>query len=371
MAFGLSSKNRTSPIAVDFGSDTLKVLQIDSSERTEIIAAGSAVLSDDARTNPAARMAFLEESLKKILRGLPFRGRRAMLAIPGYQTLIHNFTMDRCDDEDIDAMVDLQLQERLGVQAARMVTRNTKTADHHRGGSEKTDVSCLAAKRDLVMSYLQLAGRCRLEVVGMHPEPIALIRALSDRDAGVPAAAVDDRSVALRGTRSGPSPARLVLDFAHATSRVLILEGETLRLARTIHAGGLHLTRQRTRESGESFLAARTKRRAEAAAEPGDTPLSCRVAELLIEELRMTLRHHHARHPASPVTRVLVCGGEAASEPRLRALGAALSLPVSRFDPLAGAAAGPGPSALSGVDLAAGTGGWAVPWGLCHSELNL
>ncbi len=142
------------------------------------------MLPEEARGDAPVRMAFLEESLKTLLRSLPFRGRRAMLAIPGFQTLIHNFTMARCDSEDIDAMVDLQLQERLGVPAARMVTRNARTADHHRGGTERTDVACLAAKRDLVMSYLQLAGRCRLEVVGMHPEPIALIRALRGGAAG-------------------------------------------------------------------------------------------------------------------------------------------------------------------------------------------
>ena len=53
MAFGLSSKNRISPIAVDFGSDTLKVLQIDAGERTEMVAAGSALLPEEARGDHA------------------------------------------------------------------------------------------------------------------------------------------------------------------------------------------------------------------------------------------------------------------------------------------------------------------------------
>ena len=362
MAFGLSSKNRTSPIAVDFGSDTLKVLQIDASARTEVVAAGAAVLPEEARGDHAARLAFLEESLKTLLRSLPFRGRRAMLAIPGFQTLIHNFTMARCDDEDIDAMVDLQLQERLGVQAARMVTRNARTADHQRGGTERTDVACLAAKRDLVMSYLQLAGRCRLEVVGMHPEPIALIRAVTGgadaTDAG--------RELATREAAAGPTT--LVLDFGHATSRLLILQGSRLRLARTIHAGGLHLTRQRARETGGGFLDARAARRNDAAAGTGQSP-ACRVSEQLLEELQMSLRHHRARHPDAPVERVLVCGGESASDARLRAIGTGLGLPAARFDPLAANAA---PArTVSGFDPADGTAGWAVPWGLCHSELNL
>ena len=367
MAFGLSSKNRTSPIAVDFGSDALKVLQVDAGDATEVVAAGTAVLPEDARGDHAARMAFLEESLKTLLRSLPFRGRRAMLAIPGFQTLIHNFTMPRCDDEDVDAMVDLQLQERLGVQAARMVTRNAKTADHERGGSPRTDVACLAAKRDLVMSYLQLAGRCRLEVVGMHPEPIALIRAVSGGFA--PEAGQDAHGLARRDADGGP--ATLVLDYGHATSRVLILQGDRLRLARTVHAGGLHLTRQRSRETGAGLLEARAARVAEAGGQGADLS-ACRVTDLLVEELELSLRHHRARHGGGgAVARLLVCGGEAASPARLRHLGAALDLPTEAFDPLSHAKAGAPGQALRGLNPNDPTPGWAVPWGLCHSELNL
>lgn len=369
MAFGLSSKNRTSPIAVDFGSDALKVLQVDAGDATELVAAGAAVLPEEARGDHAARLAFLEESLKTLLRSLPFRGRRAMLAIPGFQTLIHNFTMPRCDDEDVDAMVDLQLQERLGVQAARMVTRNAKTADHHRGGSPRTDVACLAAKRDLVMGYLQLAGRCRLEVVGMHPEPIALIRALGGGFA--PDAAGPSQALARRGADADAGPATMVLDYGHATSRVLILQGERLRLARTVHAGGLHLTRQHARATGAGLLEARSARLDEAAAGAEADLSACRVSDLLVEELKLSLRHHRARHPRGAVSRLLVCGGEAACPNRLRHLGRALELPVEAFDPLAGARAAAPAAALSGLDPAAASPGWAIPWGLCHSELNL
>lgn len=359
MAFGLSSKNHTSPIAIDFGSDTLKVLQIDNTDRTEVVAAGAAVLPEDVRSDATARVAFLEQTLKTLLRSLPFRGRRAMLSIPAYQTLIHNFTMARCDDEDVDAMVDLQLQERLGVPGNRMVTRNTKTADHHRGGSARTDVACLAAKREMVMSYLQLAGRCRLEVVGMHPEPIALIRALNGNGS------LDERALARLEEASGPC--RLVLDLGHATSRVLVLEGGRLRLARTIHAGGLHFTRQEARQSSLSFFEARARREKEAATAT-EVP-TCQVTNLLVEELQMSLRHHRSRHASAPVEKLLVCGGEAASDMRLQGLSEALNLPVERFDPLAKAARSA--NAVEGFDPDGITSAWAVPWGLCHSELNL
>ncbi len=163
-----------------------------------------------------------------------------------------------------------------------------------------------------------------------------------------------------------------MLDLGHATSRLLILRGDRLLQARTLHAGGLHLTRNLAREQKLGFLAARAKRwESMDEGGRGDSPADCRVAELLLEELRLSLRHHAARHPDGPVERLRICGGEAASDARVRGLGEALHLPVARFDPLAergSIAAGP---ATSGFDPAAGTPGWAVPWGLCHSELNL
>ena len=123
MAFGIT-KSRPSPIAIDFGADSLKCLQIVPGDRPELVALGAATLPETARTDLGARMKFLAEALPAVLRTHPFRGRRVMLSIPAFQTLIHTLDIPKSDPADLDALVQVALRERLAVEPSRMVIRN-------------------------------------------------------------------------------------------------------------------------------------------------------------------------------------------------------------------------------------------------------
>ena len=261
-------------------------------------------------------------------------------------------------------MVDLQLQERLGVQAARMVTRNAKTADHHRGGSERTDVACLARQAgpgdELPPARRPLPARGRGHAPRAHrahPGPLLLGRHRGgDQRRGRP-------------QRRARPPPRWLLDFGNATSRLLILQGERLRLARTIHAGGLHLTRQHAREGGGGLLEARAARLAAdngggARRLPRPRPARRGAAALAPPPPR----------PATPRARSSGCWSAAARPPPpgacapSRPASACPSPPSTPLRPARSAAAA---GTLSGLETGSATPGWAVPFGLCHSELNL
>lgn len=367
MAFGISNKGRTSPIAIDFGADALKMLQVVPGDAPQFIAGGTAILPDHARKDFPARIAFLEDAVKGLLKTQPFRGRRAICAIPGFQTLIHNFMLAQCDPEDLNALVDLQLRERLSVEPTRMVIRNFHSKDHHRGGTPRTDVVCLAAKREVVMQYLQLAGRCKLEVVGMHPEPLCVLRAseamLQNEDEAV-----------------------CFVDLGSATTKVIVAQGEKLLLAKTIHAGGEHWNRRFAAREKMGFDEARKQRvralgaaasnasgrAATATAEPeAKTATRDEVTETITDELRLCFRHHAGRHPEVPIARVVFYGGEALRNDLCQQVARALGVAGQLGDPFARFyAAGP-ESATSGVDLKTPQPGWAVAMGLCLSEANL
>lgn len=364
MAFGISSKTRVSPIAIDFGADTVKLLQIVAEGNGQLIAAGNAVIPHDARTNTQERLAFIEEAVKGLLRNLPFRGRRAICAIPGFQTLIHNFMIARTDPEDIDALIDLQLRERLGVDPARMILKNFHAVDHHRRGAARSDVICLAAKREQVMQYLGLAGRCRLEVVGMHIEPLCVTRCFEEL--------LDETTGAV-----------LFVDLGAATTRVVVAQKQKLLLVKTIHAGGDHWIQLHARKHKTAFDEARRMRiagvnRAEAGggvatavSEEPDADKHDEVMRTLVDELRLVLRHHRGRHPMLPLDRIVLLGGEAHRDHLRGRLAHALGLPCELGDAFAGMDRDlPGDAAV-GVDTNDPAPNWAVAMGLCLSEANL
>ncbi len=366
MAFGITSKGRVSPIAIDLGADAVKLLQIVPDDTPQLVAAAAAVVPEDARTDLGARLAFIEDSIKGMLRNQPFRGRRAICAIPGFQTLIHNFMVARCDPEDIDSLIELQLRERLNVEPNRMIIKNFHAGDHHRRGAARSDVVCLAAKRDVVMQYLQLAGRCRLEVVGMHPEATCVLRCFSDLLEN------EDEAVCF-------------VDLGAATTKVLIARGQKILLAKTIHAGGDHWNQQYARATKLGFIEARQMRvkgrssddavggvRAAVvdAASAVDT-IDCEVTETLVDELRLVLRHHRGRHSGLPIGRLVVFGGEATQMKLCRHIAESLGIPGQLGDPFAGLYKATPPEATLGVDPERPQPGWAVATGLCLSEANL
>src|SRR5687768_802543 len=84
MAFAWT-KSRYSPIAVDFGADSLKLLQIIPSDPPQIVTAASAEVPEQARLDPTARHAFFAESLKTLLKTQPFKGNKAICSLPAYQ----------------------------------------------------------------------------------------------------------------------------------------------------------------------------------------------------------------------------------------------------------------------------------------------
>lgn len=367
MAFG-KPKSRLSPIGIDFGADSLKVLQIIPGDPIELVAIGATTVPEEARANLNARQAFLEEALPALLRRHPFKQRRVMLSTPAFQTLVHNLTISRVDPKEIDGQVDIALRTRLGIDPSRMVIRNYPGAEVFKDGHPKQEVLTFAAGRDIVMRYVDLANRLKLEVAGMHCEAPSLLRAF----AHVNWAASRDarRAVAY-------------IDLGAATSKIIVARGGELVLAKTVHAGGDQLTRKLAAERDLEFAEARLLRVSESsvgtATAPGLAkapaadagPMDCETLDCLIDELRMTFRHYESRYPDQPIEKLIFVGGEANRVATCQQLARSVHVAAQLGDPFARLSRMNAGSSPMGVDLSQPQPGWAVALGLCLSEANL
>ena len=375
MAFG-KPRTRISPIAIDFGADSLKLLQIVPGDTPELVALGSEPLPESARSDLHGRFEFLSDALPSLLRRHPFKNRRVMLSTPASQTLVHNLLINRCDPSEIDNQVDLALRERLNVEPNRMVIRNYPGCDVVRDSRPMQEVITFAVGRDIVMRTVDLMSRLKLEVDGMHCEAACVLKAFGH----------------LWTAKSGGDAPRPVayVDLGAATSKIIVAEGQKMLLAKTVHAGGDQWTRRVAAQRKVEFAEARMIRMAggeggaaTALAEPdldlgfAEAPssigseLRCDTLECLEDELRMTFRHHDARHPNRPIEKLVFIGGEATGRKTCQSLARAVNVPAQLGDPLARLSRINAGNGWVGVDLAQPQPAWAVALGLCLSDANL
>jgi len=359
MAFG-KPKTRTSPIGIDFGADTVKLLQIIPGDPPQLVALAAATVPDEARQDANLRMAFLAEALPTMLRRHPFRGRRVVLSIPSFQAMVHNVVVPETGVDDLDAVVRMALNERLGIDADRLILRNFPGAEITRGDQKNREVIVFGARRSVATRYADLANRLKLEVVGMHGEAPCILKAFGHLDSA-------------RGSE-GRGRAVVYIDLGAASSKLIVAQGGTMVLAKTIHAGGDTFTRRLAGEKSIDFEEARLARIAggvnpdTAVATAGDPAAACDITECLIDELRMTVRHYDARYPEQPIEKLVFVGGEANRRGLVTELARSVRLAAQLGDPFARLSRAGGTSAPLPIDLAQPQPGWAVPLGLCLSE---
>ena len=355
MAFG-KPKTRTSPIGIDFGADTVKLLQIIPGDPAQLVALGAATIPDEARQDANLRMAFLAEALPAMLRKHPFRGRRVVLSIPSFQAMVHNVVVPESGADDLDAVVRMALQERLGIDADRLILRNFPGAEVMRGDEKYREVIVFGARRSVATRYADLANRLKLEVVGMHGEAPCILKAFGHLESG---RASEDRGRAV-----------VYIDLGAASSKLIVAQGGTMVLAKTIHAGGDTFTRRLAGEQSIDFEDARLARiTGDPAVATAEAPSAvCDITECLIDELRMTVRHYDARYPEQPIEKLVFVGGEANRHGLVTELARSVRLAAQMGDPFACLSRTGGPSGSLSVDLSQPQPGWAVPLGLCLSE---
>jgi len=395
MAFGIN-KSRLSPIAIDFGVDTLKLLQISTTDdTTQLIGAASVVIPESARKDSVARYTFLGDALRELVRQQPFKGKRVMCAIPAFQTFVSSIELQCGADENIEQQVSLHLQTTMDMDPSRVVTRSMHVGSVVREGATRQRVVCMAAKRAVVMRYLEIAAAAKLECVGMHSEPLCVAKGFSE----------------LYNRREEDMlEARCFIDIGAATTKLAIIRGNKLLLARNIPVSGDEMTRRVARELKIDFDMARERRIAQAASfasansgkstavagsatavatrpqsgggydpmrrEQNRVDVPDQTIELddtmdtLIDALRLTVRYHDSVCPDMPIQRMVLLGGEAYQGSIAEAIAQSMGIPTYIGDPLARVMRTPGLVPV-GVELNQPQPGWAVPLGLCLSEANL
>lgn len=402
------------PIAIDFGVGSLKMLQIAPGDPPSLVSAGCLPTPDDLLGDAVKRLAFQIEALPKLASACGFRGKRAVCAIPAGQALCKHMQFQPDASTTMAAMVRAALPAALGCDASALVFRHVEVGQV--GRTNKTEVICMAAARELVDRLMRAIKDAKLEPVGMQVEYMASLRAFDSITRRTEDAALTS----------------IYLDIGAGTTKVMIAHGRDMVFARRIDLGGRHLDQALAKQlrlgigeareqrlqmvelvrraapapaaavgSGMALLAA-GQRAAEAGAPrdadtavmddrrqgnlaPGMTPsLSSQPAqgvappsadlseplEILTDEIAMCLRYHESIFPERRISRAIFVGGEARHIGLCQHVARVLKLPAQVADPMAGIAR-TGKETTRGVDFTQAQPGWAMVLGLCLCPTDL
>jgi len=417
MSFGLM-KSSLSPIAVDFGTAAMKVLQVTTEGRPALLAAACLETPDHLIDKDAARLAFQAEQLPELIRQAGFKGRRVACTVSAARTFVQHVQVQKSDDASMRDLVMEQLRQVSSIDPEQLILRHVEVGEVIRSGNRCVEVICIAIPRDVVGAYMGLLRKHKLDAVGIHSEHLA-----------------DVSTFDLITRRQNDSElTSLYVDLGYGTTKVMVTHGRALTLAKTIHLGGRNLDSLAVRQHGGTLLDARSKRCGElvgapaggggsakltslhttdvsaehaprsgllrglrglmpgrepppdrrcGAMPPGATAVaeapsrpsetlheSTEGLEALTDEITLAVRYHQALFPDRRIGRTVFIGGEARSVETCRAIARSLRVASHVADPLA-MIAKTGKEPCVNVDLSSPQPGWATVLGLCFCPTDL
>ncbi|MGE3107126.1 MAG: hypothetical protein AB7G11_08725 [Phycisphaerales bacterium] len=411
MAFTLSKvrsvsllTNSTSPIAIDFGIGSLKVLQIGVGDEYSLIAAAQAEVPDDVQTDHVKRLDFQAEALARIIRGGAFKGKRAMCAIPASQVFCRHLQFAK-SESDIAGAVRSAIPATLGCHPDALVYRHSVV-----GGvtgavpSTKQEVISFAVPLELIRRVMDALRGCKLEPVGIHPSTLATMRGFD----------------VLCRREEDKNTVSAYIDLGAGATTCIMAHGKEMVFAKTINIGGRHLDEAAAAQLRCGVTWARTQRREAIEIVPARTPESSPPAssafddatgesdlavapsaapptsatssngvhadakptgkqirldlssqlECLADEIWMCLRYHADLFPEKRLSRLILVGGESRNALLVSRLASRLDIEVQVADPMA-LVAKHGTEVARDVDVKQPLPGWTTTLGLCLCPADL
>ncbi len=406
---------KANPIGVDFGSDTLRLAQVQrisvdantGVEEYKLVAAASADVPSHIRKDTAQRFQFFVETTRDLLAQGNFRGRQAILSLPIASMFIQHLRIAKMSEEELKKALPWEARGQLPIDPSHALLRHIVAGEIFQEQEPKNEVILLAAAKSFVEQLLNSAAKAKLDVIGMNVEPKALIDCFS---------AIYRRKIDGEATS-------MFVEIGTGSTRAIIAQARQIYFARSIPVGGdqfnqvaaaaLHTsfddakmlrmqfccvsptmddvrekTAVDTAESEESsnnsfaLLSSAGPDKSEGAVatatlEPAtskatDPQQQSKIIEQslhepldrLVEELNLCRRYHEATFPNKLVDRLIFVGGEARQRSLCSHIAREMGLAAQVGDPLVRMGRISDVGIESGIDRRQPQPNWAVAIGL-------
>jgi len=237
--------------------------------------------------------------------------KRVRLGVANQRVVVRTLRIPAIENPaEMDAAVRFQAQEQLPMPLDQAVIEHQVVGGvpAEEGAAPQVDVVVVAARRDMVSSFVEPLRRAGLQPVGVDLSAFAMIRALAD--AGMP-----------NGGQPGerPSDAVLYCNVGDVTN-LAVARGRSCLFTRVSHTGlesiseRLASTRGLSAEHASQWLSyVGLERPVEQLEGDPETVAEARTAleeglAALLDEMRLSLDYYGAQESALPVSRIVISG---------------------------------------------------------------
>jgi type IV pilus assembly protein PilM len=266
--------------------------------------------------------------------------KRVRLGIGNQGVLVRTVRLPAIEDpKELDAAVRFQAQEQMPMPLDQAVLEHQVVGGvpAEEGAPPQIDVVLIAARRQMIASFLEPLRRAGLEPVGVDLSAFGMIRALAD---GVAHPAVAE------GELQRPAAAVLYCSVGDVTN-LAVARGRSCLFTRASHAGlgpvaeGLATSRRLSSEDARMWLehVGLETPVEQIEGDPEMVAASRQVLEsgisAVIDELRLSLDYYGAQEAAVPIEQVVLCGPGSTISGVAPRMEASLGLPIQAVRPQA------------------------------------
>jgi type IV pilus assembly protein PilM len=347
MEFQLTRKKK--PVAVaglDIGAGSVAATELSVNGTVQVAGSAIAPLPPDVfREGEVVDADALASTLKSLFNDHKL-SKRVRLGIGNQQVVVRTLRLPAIEDpKEMEAAVRFQAQEQIPMPLDQAVLEHQVVGGvpAEEGAVPQVDVVVVAARREMISSFLESARRAGLEPVGIDLSAFAMIRALAD---GVQTEQVE------AGER--PSEAVLYCNVGDVTN-LAVARGRSCLFTRVSHVG-LEATSERlaaarglTTEHAFQWLSyVGLEQPLEAIEGDPEIVSEARLAleegfASLLDELRLSLDYYGAQETALPVRQIVLSGAGSAIPGLAPQMEERLAMPIQVVRP----------PALTGFDDAA------------------
>jgi len=221
--FDFLFRNKRSPIAIDIGADSIKMLQMHKvAGAVSVCACGRWRFPSSFGGDPAQRRLQTAAAIRDILRSSAFQGRRVMTAFNARQLGIKNIRLPHMPDHDMAEAVKWEAKERFSFEVGPDQLKYLNAGQIRTGGETRDEIIMMAVPQEVVEDHLSMLHELGLTPDYIEAEPVALFRTF-------------ERFLRRRADEQAVS---IILNVGRSGARVVVARGRQIVFIKNIDIGG-------------------------------------------------------------------------------------------------------------------------------------
>jgi len=351
------------PIALDIGTDCVKMLQMQSvGGNMSVRASGHWQLPHGEPRSGDPWRRLVVRAVREMLQRGNFAGNRVITALSSNDLMIKNVRLPIMSPAETDKAIRWEAKERFGCDFSQGQLHFLHAGQIRQGDDNCREIILLAATSELVDSHVAMLKEMGLSPEHIDAEPQAMFRPFER----------------LLRRRADENKISVVVDLGHSSTKVVVGRGRNLVLVKRIDIGGKDLAEAVARQlniSAEEASELRLQTIGEHASadrsvqndgKPGDpNSISWTIidavrgkVEELGREIALCLRYCSVTFRGLKPRRVMLTGGQAYDPAVMKLLGEQLNIECQVAQPLRGID-------TSGADISGDRRGMLAEWNLC------